>query len=161
MIIEINSENSRTNWIKRKNIINSTIEPKISTRCDELDSLISVMTTSGTTSRSGEGKLVFIPEDCVVPNISDFIQLWKINQTSRIGLLSPATFDPSIIQIFCSLTAGTFFFNLTFTLGATLLCPRCQLRSNPRLYAEFLIRNGITVLHGRLHISFLATYYNI
>ncbi|BFZ15006.1 hypothetical protein BsWGS_18046 [Bradybaena similaris] len=61
------------------------------------------ITTSGTTSAP---KVVLVPHACILPNIIDLQNIFQLSIGDRVLLTSPLTFDPSIIDIFCTLSSG-------------------------------------------------------
>nr|XP_017513911.1 beta-alanine-activating enzyme isoform X1 [Manis javanica] len=62
-----------------------------------------VLHTSGTT---GTPKIVRVPHACIVPNIQHFRVLFEITQEDVLFLASPLTFDPSVVEIFVTLSSG-------------------------------------------------------
>ncbi|XP_075799044.1 beta-alanine-activating enzyme isoform X1 [Microtus pennsylvanicus] len=62
-----------------------------------------VLHTSGTT---GTPKIVRVPHACILPNIQHFRVLFDITQEDVLFLASPLTFDPSVVEIFVSLSSG-------------------------------------------------------
>ncbi|GFS17700.1 acyl-CoA synthetase family member 4 [Elysia marginata] len=68
-----------------------------------LDGLAYCITTSGTTS---EPKVVRVPHGCILPNIRHLSQIFQLRQGDKMLMTSPLTFDPSIIDIFCTLSSG-------------------------------------------------------
>ncbi|XP_041526980.1 beta-alanine-activating enzyme isoform X2 [Microtus oregoni] len=62
-----------------------------------------VLHTSGTT---GTPKIVRVPHACILPNVQHFQVLFDITQEDVLFLASPLTFDPSVVEIFVSLSSG-------------------------------------------------------
>ncbi|KAL1790400.1 acyl-CoA synthetase family member 4 isoform X1 [Sigmodon hispidus] len=62
-----------------------------------------VLHTSGTT---GTPKIVRVPHACILPNVQHFRELFDITQEDVLFLASPLTFDPSVVEIFVSLSSG-------------------------------------------------------
>ncbi|XP_076071400.1 beta-alanine-activating enzyme-like isoform X2 [Mytilus galloprovincialis] len=62
------------------------------------------ITTSGTT---GTPKIVKVPHSCIVPNILYQRSSFRISQEDVVFLSSPLTFDPSIVDIFVTLSSGS------------------------------------------------------
>ncbi|XP_017679626.1 PREDICTED: acyl-CoA synthetase family member 4 isoform X1 [Lepidothrix coronata] len=67
------------------------------------DTLAYVLHTSGTT---GIPKIVRVPHKCVVPNIQHLKSIFEITQEDVLFLASPLTFDPSVVELFVTLTSG-------------------------------------------------------
>ncbi|XP_022247333.1 acyl-CoA synthetase family member 4-like isoform X2 [Limulus polyphemus] len=59
--------------------------------------------TSGTT---GIPKVVKVPHSCIVPNILHLRSLFSIDEKDVVLLTSPFTFDPSMVEVFTSLSSG-------------------------------------------------------
>ncbi|XP_063415169.1 beta-alanine-activating enzyme-like isoform X2 [Mytilus trossulus] len=70
----------------------------------ERTSLAYCITTSGTT---GKPKIVKVPHRCIVPNILYQRNSFRISQEDVVFLSSPLTFDPSIVDIFVTLSSGS------------------------------------------------------
>ena len=80
------------------------------------------ITTSGST---GTAKVVQVPHSCIVPNIIDFNCIFESMTSSDITLLcSPLTFDPSVVEICVTLSAGA---SLRLMSDADKITP-CKLR---------------------------------
>ncbi|XP_069833752.1 beta-alanine-activating enzyme isoform X2 [Dendropsophus ebraccatus] len=62
-----------------------------------------VLHTSGTT---GTPKIVSVPHCCIVPNILHLRSIFSVSPSDIMLLSSPLTFDPSVIEIFVTLSAG-------------------------------------------------------
>lgn len=60
--------------------------------------------TSGTT---GLSKVVQVTQDCILPNIKDLSEILQIQCEDVILLMTPVTFDPSIVELFLSLCNGS------------------------------------------------------
>jgi non-ribosomal peptide synthetase component F len=96
-------------------------------------SLAYVLTTSGTTR--GVPSVVAVPHACVVPNIFDFARCLQIAPGDVLYLASPLSFDPSVVEIFSTLSSG-----------ATLLVGPHAVRQSPRLLASVLDRHRVSLL---------------
>ncbi|KAF7639510.1 AMP-binding domain-containing protein [Meloidogyne graminicola] len=59
--------------------------------------------TSGST---GEPKNVHVPYSSILPNIEDFIQRFSLNEKSSILFSTSLGFDPSMVELFISLSIG-------------------------------------------------------
>lgn len=59
--------------------------------------------TSGST---GAPKLVQVPWSCILPNVNELIDIWKITEGDVIAWCSPYTFDPFFVELMGSLTRG-------------------------------------------------------
>uniref|UniRef100_A0A914W2S5 AMP-dependent synthetase/ligase domain-containing protein n=1 Tax=Plectus sambesii TaxID=2011161 RepID=A0A914W2S5_9BILA len=62
-----------------------------------------VMQTSGTT---GTPKIIRVPHTCILPNIIDFRKRLEMTESDTVLLLSPLTFDPSMVEMFLALSSG-------------------------------------------------------
>ncbi|CAC5424392.1 AASDH [Mytilus coruscus] len=70
----------------------------------ERTSLAYCITTSGTT---GTPKIVKVPHNCIVLNILYQRRTFRIREEDIVFLSSPLTFDPSIVDIFVTLSSGS------------------------------------------------------
>ncbi|XP_005103821.1 beta-alanine-activating enzyme [Aplysia californica] len=61
------------------------------------------ISTSGTTSSP---KVVRVPHSCIVPNIVHLGEILDLGPKDRVLLTAPLTFDPSLVDIFCTLIRG-------------------------------------------------------
>ncbi|EDL37914.1 RIKEN cDNA A230062G08, isoform CRA_b, partial [Mus musculus] len=94
-----------------------------------------VLHTSGTT---GTPKIVRVPHACILPNIQHFRSLFDITQEDILFLASPLTFDPSVVEIFVSLSSG-----------ACLLIVPTSVKVLPSKLADILFsRHRVTVLQA-------------
>ncbi|XP_071980107.1 beta-alanine-activating enzyme isoform X1 [Engystomops pustulosus] len=92
-----------------------------------------VLHTSGTT---GIPKVVSVPHCCIVPNILHLRSIFGVSPDDIVLLASPLTFDPSVIEIFVSLSAG-----------ACLLVVPDPLKMMPRRLCHLLFhQHKVTVL---------------
>ena len=66
--------------------------------------IVYTLKTSGTT---GVPKIVSVPNSSILPNILHFLDIMKITSSDIILLCAPLTFDPSIVDIFMALSAGS------------------------------------------------------
>ncbi|XP_067663037.1 beta-alanine-activating enzyme-like [Haliotis asinina] len=97
------------------------------------NSLAYCITTSGTTSVP---KVVRVPHSCIVPNIQHLRKMFELKSEDLCFLASPLTFDPSIVEIFVTLTSG-----------ASLLITNNEVKSSPKKLLEILChRNSVSVL---------------
>lgn len=94
-----------------------------------------VLHTSGTT---GTPKIVRVPHACILPNVQHFRLLFDITQGDVLFLASPLTFDPSVVEIFVSLSSG-----------ARLLIVPSSVKMLPSKLADVLFfRHRVTVLQA-------------
>ncbi|XP_052054639.1 beta-alanine-activating enzyme isoform X1 [Apodemus sylvaticus] len=94
-----------------------------------------VLHTSGTT---GTPKIVRVPHACILPNIQHFRSLFDITREDVLFLASPLTFDPSVVEIFVSLSSG-----------ACLLIVPTSVKVRPSTLADVLFsRHRVTVLQA-------------
>ncbi|XP_028636590.1 beta-alanine-activating enzyme [Grammomys surdaster] len=94
-----------------------------------------VLHTSGTT---GTPKIVRVPHACILPNIQHFRSLFDITQEDILFLASPLTFDPSVVEIFVSLSSG-----------ACLLIVPTSVKVLPSKLADIVFsRHRVTVLQA-------------
>lgn len=63
--------------------------------------------TSGST---GTPKIVKVPHSCILPNITDLRRILYVTNSDKIAQLTNFTFDPSIIEIFLSLSCAATLF---------------------------------------------------
>ena len=99
------------------------------------------LTTSGTTR--AEPSLVAVTHACIVPNIRDFVQLFALQPGDTSFLAAPLTFDPSVVEIFSTLSAG-----------ARLLVVPDRVRQSPVLLANALLRNRVSFLSATPSLMF-------
>ena len=78
---------------------------KLTNGIENLDNLLYVVQTSGTTSQSAMGnqKLIFVTEKCILPNIKDFNKEFQLSEFDNILAASPPTFDPFYVDVFLAL----------------------------------------------------------
>jgi len=70
--------------------------------------------TSGST---GIPKVVRVPHSCILPNIVDLKKILDITKSDKIAQLTSFTFDPSIVEIFLSLSCATTLFMVSKSLN--------------------------------------------
>ena len=87
-----------------------------------LEDVVYLVYTSGTT---GVKKLVSATNSSVLPNIRDFLTMFKPLTTDTVFMCSPPTFDPHIVDVFVALCSG----------ASLLLLPR-RLKSRGDLFKE-------------------------
>lgn len=92
------------------------------------------ITTSGTT---GIPKIIKVPHRCIVPNVVHITQLYGLLESDVVLQASPLTFDPSIVEIFTTLYAGS-----------TLLLTTDSVKMRPRSLAAISMRNRVTVIQA-------------
>ncbi|CAL1540551.1 unnamed protein product [Lymnaea stagnalis] len=92
------------------------------------------ITTSGTTSAP---KVVKVPHDCIVPNIINLRDTFHLVPGDKVLLTSPLTFDPSIIDIFCTLSSG-----------ACLLIVPEELKRRPRKLLDVIHDQAVSVMQA-------------
>lgn len=94
-----------------------------------------VLCTSGTT---GQPKIVTVPHSSIVPNIFHFRKLFSVCRSDKISMLSPLTFDPSIVEMFLALTSG-----------AALVLFSGSVKRNPHLLLDTLFNvAGVTIMQA-------------
>ncbi|CAC5424854.1 AASDH [Mytilus coruscus] len=121
----------------------------------ERTSLAYCITTSGTT---GSPKIVIVPHSCIVPDILNQRRTFRISEEDVVFLSSPFAFDPSIVDIFVTLSSGSC---LLMTSDAMKAVPNrflwlltkyhvCVMQCTPTLLTRFSITD--------LHTSLLSEY---
>ena len=98
------------------------------------ETLAYVVPTSGST---GIPKCVYVPHASILPNIHDFVHLFKVTSEDRILCAAPLTFDPSVIDLF-----------LAFHVGARLVMVPSSVLRTPRLLLEALLEQRVSVLQA-------------
>ncbi|XP_012264555.2 beta-alanine-activating enzyme isoform X2 [Athalia rosae] len=71
------------------------------------DEFAYAVTTSGST---GVPKIVKVPHACIVPNIIDLRENLPLSRADKIAQVTAHTFDPSVVEIFLSLSSGSTLF---------------------------------------------------
>lgn len=109
-----------------------------------------IICTSGTT---GAPKIIAVPNSCIVPNVLHLSEAFRIRPSSVVALMSPPTFDPSIVEIFIALSNC-----------ATLVIPSTQLKLHPANLGYVLMHKAkVTVLQAtpsiirRFSLEYLRT----
>ena len=103
----------------KMSIIN-ILEPRNDIKSDQTNAntienirgLLYVVQTSGTTSsfEKGNQKLIFVTEQCILPNISDFSSKFNLSHNNILAA-SPPTFDPFYVDVLLALrTKSTIVF---------------------------------------------------
>ncbi|XP_061093383.1 beta-alanine-activating enzyme isoform X2 [Conger conger] len=100
-----------------------------------LGSLAYVLHTSGTT---GLPKTVRVPHHCIVPNILHLRSLFQVTAEDVVFMASPLTFDPSVVEMFLSLSSG----------ACLLIVPTVIKKVPDRLVQVLFKRHRITVLQA-------------
>ncbi|XP_052770528.1 beta-alanine-activating enzyme-like isoform X2 [Mya arenaria] len=91
------------------------------------------ITTSGTT---GKPKTVWVPHDCVVPNILHLREIFGLTPEDTFLCATSLTFDPVMIELFTSLS-----------VGACLLVVPPKVKVKPDLFIDIICqRNKVTVM---------------
>jgi len=72
-------------------------------KLDQAHDLAYVISTSGTT---GLPKIVHVPHACIVPNVLHLMKLFALSPNDKVALITPLTFDPSVIEMFVALGSG-------------------------------------------------------
>ncbi|XP_063845196.1 beta-alanine-activating enzyme-like [Scylla paramamosain] len=98
------------------------------------ETLAYVVPTSGST---GIPKCVYVPHASIMPNIYDFVHLFKVSSKDRIFCAAPLTFDPSVIDLF-----------LAFCVGASLVMVPSSILRIPRLLLQVLLEQKVTILQA-------------
>ncbi|XP_028658083.2 LOW QUALITY PROTEIN: beta-alanine-activating enzyme [Erpetoichthys calabaricus] len=62
-----------------------------------------VLHTSGTT---GLPKIVQVPHACIIPNILHLRSIFQVSSNDILFMASPLTFDPSVVELFITLSSG-------------------------------------------------------
>lgn len=94
------------------------------------DSLYSVYIRNNWTTKTG------VPHCCILPNIVDLRERFRCTQDDRIFNAAPLTFDPSIVEIF-----------VTLSCGACLIIVPDSLKIVPLYLSQVLVkRQQVTVL---------------
>uniref|UniRef100_UPI001939323A beta-alanine-activating enzyme-like n=1 Tax=Styela clava TaxID=7725 RepID=UPI001939323A len=109
-----------------------------------------IVHTSGTT---GVPKIITVPHKCIVSNIVHLAKLFHIDKSSKVAMVSPPTFDASIVEMF-----------ITLSNCATLIIPSEMIKSQPSELLNVLFKKAkITILQAtpslmrRFHIDDLRT----
>ncbi|XP_076346955.1 LOW QUALITY PROTEIN: aminoadipate-semialdehyde dehydrogenase [Tachypleus tridentatus] len=90
--------------------------------------------TSGTT---GIPKVVKVPHSCIIPNILHLRSLFSIDEKDIVLLISPFTFDPSMVEVFISLSSG-----------ASLLIVPDFIKTMPAKVARIVQEQKVSVLQA-------------
>ncbi|CAL4064645.1 unnamed protein product [Meganyctiphanes norvegica] len=106
-----------------------------------------VITTSGST---GVPKIVYVPSKCILPNISDFVNLFNVNQTDAIFCASPLTFDPSIVDLF-----------LAFSTGAQVVLVPSDVLRKPDYLLKVLCKSKTSILQTTPTLLFSMNRHNM
>ena len=93
-----------------------------------------VITTSGTT---GVPKIVFVPQNCIMPNVMDFCNYFKVRSQDIFFSAAPLTFDPSIVNLLVSIMNGA---QIVMASGDALL--------SGTLITEVLLEKRVTILQA-------------
>ncbi|RNA26666.1 acyl- synthetase family member 4, partial [Brachionus plicatilis] len=91
-----------------------------------------VITTSGTT---GEPKVIEVCNSSIIPNIYDLRDILNLNSIDLIYQASSLTFDPSLIEIFCS-----------FVSKCKLLILPQNVKQRPEILNNHLFKHHLTTL---------------
>ncbi|XP_070554130.1 beta-alanine-activating enzyme-like [Ptychodera flava] len=102
------------------------------TRPASADSLAYAIHTSGTT---GLPKIVRVPHQCILPNVLHFRDTFEVTSEDTVFMASPLTFDPSIVEMF-----------MTLSQGATLVIVPAVIKQMPRVLARILKKHSVSVL---------------
>jgi D-alanine--poly(phosphoribitol) ligase subunit 1 len=103
-------------------------------RLNELidDDIVYVITTSGTT---GSPKVIQACNSSIMPNIIQLSELFDLKSGDRVYQASSLTFDPSLIELFCSLLKK-----------CTLLILPQMIKLMPHKLDEYLTKYNINIL---------------
>ncbi len=96
------------------------------------DDIAYVITTSGTT---GSPKVIQACNSSIMPNIMQLSELFDLNNDDRIYQASSLTFDPSLIELFCSLYKK-----------CTLLILPQSIKLMPKKLDKYLTKYNINIL---------------
>lgn len=69
--------------------------------------------TSGST---GTPKIIKVPHSCILPNIMDLKRILNVTNSDKIAQLTNFTFDPSIVEVFLSLSCDATLFMVSQSL---------------------------------------------
>ncbi|XP_064190072.1 beta-alanine-activating enzyme isoform X2 [Anguilla rostrata] len=94
-----------------------------------------VLHTSGTT---GLPKIVRVPHKCIVPNVLHFRSLFQVTSEDVVFMASPLTFDPSVVEMFLSLSSG----------ACLLIVPTVIKKVPDRLATVLFKHHRITILQA-------------
>ncbi|XP_047475813.1 beta-alanine-activating enzyme-like isoform X1 [Penaeus chinensis] len=92
------------------------------------------ITTSGST---GIPKFVYVPHRCIIPNIYDFVKIFRIGIEDAIFCAAPLTFDPSVVDLF-----------MAFKTGAKLVMVAPQVLKIPDVFLDIMIKEKVTILQA-------------
>ena len=102
-----------------------------------------ILSTSGTT---GSPKLVYVSHRCILPNIIHLKQIYRLTSRDKVSMCSPLTFDPSVVEIFTTLSAGAALVIVSnavkckpFQLAKILFCVAkvSVMQCTPTLFTRF------------------------
>ncbi|XP_062566768.1 LOW QUALITY PROTEIN: beta-alanine-activating enzyme-like [Saccostrea cucullata] len=79
---------------------------KIQQRSEKKEGIPNIAYCITTSGSAGQPKLVQVPHRCIIPNITDIRSIYDMKSNDVVLLCSPLTFDPSIVEIFVTLTSG-------------------------------------------------------
>lgn len=100
-----------------------------------LTDLAYITRTSGTT---GIPKVIAVPNCCIIPNVIHLSSMFAVGPLSKVAVMSPPTFDPSIVEIFMALHNH-----------ATLVIPSTSIKVQPSILGDILMNKGkVTVLQA-------------
>ncbi|XP_014259189.1 acyl-CoA synthetase family member 4 [Cimex lectularius] len=88
-----------------------------------------------TSGSLGCPKLVKVPHDAIVPNVTHLRELLNISENDVVLLNSPLTFDPSIVEIF-----------LAFSSGAALCLVPYHVKNNKTKFYKTIEECNVTVI---------------
>ncbi|XP_035270883.1 beta-alanine-activating enzyme isoform X2 [Anguilla anguilla] len=94
-----------------------------------------VLHTSGTT---GLPKIVRVPHKCIVPNVLHLRSLFQVTSEDVVFMASPLTFDPSVVEMFLSLSSG----------ACLLIVPTVIKKVPDRLATVLFKHHRITILQA-------------
>ena len=92
------------------------------------------VTTSGST---GEPKIVRVTHNSIVPNILDLKRILVLSKCDTIAQITPVTFDPSVVEIFLSLSCN-----------GTLFMATEDLKNDPEMLLKAITQSRVTVLQS-------------
>lgn len=90
--------------------------------------------TSGST---GEPKIVRVTHQSIVPNIIDLKRILIATESDTIAQMTPLTFDPSVVEIFLSLSCN-----------GTLLTVSQGLKNDSRMLREIVVESQVSILQS-------------
>ncbi|XP_061165027.1 beta-alanine-activating enzyme-like [Saccostrea echinata] len=111
---------------------------KIQQRNEKQEGIPNIAYCIRTSGSTGQPKLVQVPHSCIIPNITDIRNIYEVKSNDMVFLCSPLTFDPSIVEIFVTLTSG----------ASLLIVPDHVKAQSKKLLSVIFKRNKVTVIQA-------------